>query len=72
MSRSASATVAKSNIPTIEELGFDPQELRRKYDAERDKRLRADGNDQYREVVGEFEKYIEDPYLEDWRRRAGA
>jgi len=65
MSQSASATVAKSNIPTIEELGFDPQELRRKYDAERDKRLRADGNEQYREVVGELEKYIEDPYIEE-------
>ncbi|MGR9089999.1 MAG: flavin-containing monooxygenase [Gammaproteobacteria bacterium] len=52
-------------IPTIEELGFDPQELRRKYDAERDKRLRADGNEQYREVVGDLHRYIEDPYIKE-------
>ncbi len=26
--------------------GFDPEELRRRYRLERDKRLRADGNDQ--------------------------
>ena len=33
-------------------LGFDPDALRAKYRAERDKRLRADGNDQYVEVQG--------------------
>jgi hypothetical protein len=31
-------------IPTKEELGFDPQALRRKYDFERDKRLRPGGD----------------------------
>ncbi|MFT4583252.1 MAG: cyclohexanone monooxygenase [Gammaproteobacteria bacterium] len=51
-------------IPTAADLGFDPQELRRKYDAEREKRLRTDANEQYREVVGEFDKYLEDPYVE--------
>ena len=30
-----------------EDLGFDPDALRAKYRAERDKRLRADGNEQY-------------------------
>jgi len=55
----------RSVIPTAEELGFDPQELRRKYDAEREKRLRGDGNNQYREVAGDLEQYDEDPYIDE-------
>jgi cation diffusion facilitator CzcD-associated flavoprotein CzcO len=43
---------------------FDPDLLREKYRAERDKRLRADGNDQYVEVSGRFAHYVEDPYVE--------
>jgi cyclohexanone monooxygenase len=39
------------------------EELRAKYRAERDKRLRADGNEQYREVVGDFSRYVDDPYV---------
>jgi len=50
-------------IPTAEELGFDPQVMRRKYDFERDKRLRPDGPTQYREVAGQFERLKEDPYI---------
>ena len=62
---SVNATKTQNNvIPTAEELGFDPDELRRKYDAEREKRLRVDGNDQYREVVGALERFIDDPYIE--------
>ncbi len=45
------------------ERGFDPDALREKYRAERDKRLRADGNAQYVEVVGEFAHFVEDPYV---------
>src|SRR4026208_1575340 len=45
-------------------LAFDPDELRQKYREERDKRLREDGNEQYVEVVGEFARYLEDPYVE--------
>jgi cyclohexanone monooxygenase len=45
-------------------LGFDPDRLRAKYREERDKRLRADGNDQYREVKGEFAHFVADPYVE--------
>ena len=41
---------------------FDPDALRAKYRAERDKRLRADGNEQYVEVVGDFARYLGDPY----------
>jgi cyclohexanone monooxygenase len=41
---------------------FDPDELRRRYEFERDKRLRADGNEQYVEMTGQFARYLEDPY----------
>ena len=52
--------MAESN----QELGFDPVELRQKYRAERDRRVRADGNDQYIEVKGDFANYVDDPYVE--------
>ncbi len=51
-------------MSTTEEVTFDPDALREKYRAERDKRLRADGNDQYQEVAGEFAHFVEDPYVE--------
>ena len=41
-----------------------PEALRAKYLAERDKRLRAAGNDQYVEVDGDFEHYLDDPYVD--------
>jgi cation diffusion facilitator CzcD-associated flavoprotein CzcO len=41
---------------------FDPNALRDKYRAERDKRIRRDGNDQYVEVAGSFAAYLHDPY----------
>lgn len=43
--------------------GFDPDALREKYRAERDKRIRADGNDQYLNVVGSYERFLDDPYV---------
>ncbi|MDP3852628.1 NAD(P)/FAD-dependent oxidoreductase [Phenylobacterium sp.] len=49
---------------TPDDLGFDPEALRAKYRAERDKRLRADGNAQYQEIAGAFAHYLEDPYVE--------
>ena len=45
-------------------LDFDPVELKTKYLAERDKRLRVDANDQYVEVTAEFSQYVDDPYVE--------
>jgi len=64
MSSSApQADQGKFQIPTIEELGFDPAEMRRKYDFERDRRLRADGAKQYQDVRGGFEHYNEDPHI---------
>ena len=49
-------------------LRFDPDALRERYRQERDKRLRADGNDQYKEVVGDFSRYVDDPYTEPFER----
>jgi cyclohexanone monooxygenase len=45
------------------DLGFDPKALRARYRAERDKRLRDDGNEQYVEVTGRFAHFVEDPYV---------
>ncbi len=50
------------------ELPFDPDELRARYRAERDKRLRADGNDQYVEIAGDFARFVDDPYVEPFDR----
>lgn len=55
---------------TAEQLGFDPEALREKYRAERDKRLRVDGNEQYQEVTGDFSRYVDDPYVEQGYGRA--
>ncbi len=42
---------------------FDPDALRDRYRAERDKRLRGDGNEQYVEIDGAFAHYLDDPYI---------
>ena len=52
-----------------EGLGFDPDALRAKYQLERDKRLRGDGNQQYQEMSGEFDHFTNDPYLENVTER---
>ena len=41
---------------------IDKERLRRKYLEERNKRLRADGNDQYLQVTGQLARYLDDPY----------
>ncbi|MEC9181177.1 MAG: NAD(P)/FAD-dependent oxidoreductase, partial [Actinomycetota bacterium] len=46
------------------------QELRERYLLERDKRLRADGNDQYIEPTGRFEGITNDPYTPVVEREA--
>ena len=47
------------------DLDFDPEALRAKYRAERDKRIRDDGEDQYVEAASEFAEYAdEDPYAD--------
>ena len=50
-------------LPTKEELGIDPAALRDKYRAERDKRLREDANEQYREIKDEYVDFLTDPYI---------
>ena len=49
---------------------IDRDALRAKYLAERDKRLRADGNEQYVELIGQFAQYLEDPYVEPEARES--
>ncbi|MGH8006785.1 MAG: flavin-containing monooxygenase [Candidatus Binatia bacterium] len=61
---SQAATQSQPNrIPTAEDLGFDPGELRERYAAERAKRLRADANNQYQEMKGQYARYDVDPYV---------
>ncbi len=48
----------------LAEMGAAPAEMKAKYLAERDRRLRDDGNEQYVEVVAEFSHYVDDPYVE--------
>jgi cation diffusion facilitator CzcD-associated flavoprotein CzcO len=45
-------------------MGIDRDALLDKYRIERDKRLRADGNEQYVEVTGTFAHFVDDPYIE--------
>jgi cation diffusion facilitator CzcD-associated flavoprotein CzcO len=47
---------------TLGDIDFDPAVLKAKYLAERDRRLRQDGNEQYVEVAGDFSNYVDDPY----------
>ncbi len=51
-----------------DDLGFDPNALREKYRAERDKRLRTDASEQYVEIAGQFAHYLEDPYVQPIER----
>jgi cyclohexanone monooxygenase len=58
-----------TKAPEREDLGFDPDALRAKYRAERDKRLRPDGNDQYIDI-SRFSHYLDDPYVQPGFSRA--
>ena len=46
------------------DLGFDPDALRKKYRSERDKRLRSDGNEQFREIKDDLAHYLDDPEVD--------
>jgi len=48
----------------VEALEFDPDALRERYRAERDRRLRGDGNDQYRDPAGTLARYLDDPHAD--------
>ena len=43
---------------------LDAETLRAKYRTEREKRLRADGIDQFIEIKGRYAHYLDDPYVE--------
>ncbi|MEQ9003750.1 MAG: NAD(P)/FAD-dependent oxidoreductase, partial [Pseudomonadales bacterium] len=49
--------MASTRTPAIDKAA-----LRARYRAERDKRLRPDGNDQYVQLKGQLAHYLEDPY----------
>lgn len=49
---------------------LEADQLREKYRIERDKRMRADGNEQYIEIEGQFSHYLDDPYVEKTQREA--
>ena len=51
-------------------LGFDPEELRAKYRAERDKRLRDEGGNQFVVPTGDLKHLADDPYVEPGFTRA--
>jgi cyclohexanone monooxygenase len=48
----------------LSELSFDREALSERYRLERDKRLRADGINQYIEIAGQYARHLEDPYIE--------
>src|SRR5579862_503176 len=60
----------KSTNPGLAGYDFDPEALRARYHAERDKRLRPDGNEQYIETKGDFSRYVDDPYVDSGHARA--
>lgn len=47
---------------------IDHEALRQRYRAERDKRLRPDGSDQYLQPTGRFARLLDDPYVERTER----
>jgi hypothetical protein len=61
----------KAPVPEVKELinsiyadlKFDPEEIKKRYAEERDKRLREDGNSQYKQFKGQFGHYLTDPYV---------
>jgi cyclohexanone monooxygenase len=53
----------KPEISSADELGFDPAALKARYLAERDRRIRPDGNEQYIDI-SRFAHYLDDPYVE--------
>lgn len=58
------ADTAEPIAPTSPFGDIDAEALRAKYRAERDKRLRKDGNEQYVEIAGDYARYLEDPYVQ--------
>jgi cyclohexanone monooxygenase len=55
--------LATMSGPLDELSGVNIDALRARYDVERDKRLRDDGNEQYLEIAGDLERFAEDHYV---------
>ena len=60
MSSGNESSASSDNMATAADL----KAMNDRYRVEREKRLRSDGNDQYVEVVGEFARYLDDPYVD--------
>ena len=58
------------HIPSAAELGFDPNEIRAKYDFERNRRLREEGAAQYQNIDGDLHRYNDDPHIPEEIKRA--
>lgn len=57
---------AQTETFDIDNLDFDPDALRRRYDHERDRRLQPRGEDQYLETKGDYAEYFDpDPYADE-------
>ena len=53
----------------MDDMSFDPDALRDRYAAERDKRLRQDGLDQYLDLAGDLAHFVaDDPYAAELHR----
>ncbi len=55
-------TAEATSTSDSDDREFDLDALREKYREEREKRLRTDANRQYREVIGDFAHYVDDPH----------
>jgi cyclohexanone monooxygenase len=51
-------------MPNPDQFNFNTEELLRKYEEERQRRLRSDGNSQYVKIEGKFSHFLEDPYTD--------
>jgi hypothetical protein len=56
--------IKKGELANKESLPFDPVALKEKYVAERDKRVRDEGVDQYILLDGKLSQYLKDPWIE--------
>ena len=62
-SRGGARLEGASSKGTRKSIDLEPDALREKYQSERDKRVRADANEQYVEMKGQFAHYLDDPYV---------
>lgn len=49
-------------LPEVDARAIDPEALRNRYRAERDRRIRSEGNEQCVEVKGDFAHLLDDPW----------